>query len=367
MLVFNAFWQIRDFGEIYYNGFMKALIFSLLVLAPFSADAAVKKAPEKIEKPAPAKVKKQEANVEKRKPLPGADAPLVLTTAAPNFCIFGGHSGKPFSGEAAFKSLVWKNDVIYVGETHDQNLDHLAQLEALKTMKIARGSKVAVGFEMLNQTLQPVLEDYVAGKITEEEFLNKADWKKEWGFDFAMYKPLFDFIIQNKLRALALNVPKAVVGKIARTGLESLTPEEKQFLPEKVEVTQHKKYNDFLKASFAGHGDSPMAKMFTIENYLASMAAWNEGMGARVTDFITANPGHAVLVVAGNGHVLYNAAIPASVKARIKDVRQISFYTENAAKCPVTMPADHKDMANYIWYINHPAKSEPAADPGKKI
>jgi len=135
--------------------------------------------------------------------------------------------------------------------------------------------KIAVGFEMLNQTLQPVLDDYAAGRITEEEFLTRADWKKEWGFDFAMYKPLFDFIVTNKLRALALNVPRKVVGKVARTGLASLTPEEKAFLPEKVEITGHKKYNEYLKATFGAHGDSPMAKMFTVENYLASMAAWN--------------------------------------------------------------------------------------------
>ncbi|MDD2805711.1 MAG: ChaN family lipoprotein [Elusimicrobiales bacterium] len=306
-------------------------------------------------------VKKPEANIEKRKPAKNADAPIVLTTAAPNFCLFGGQSGKNHSGEAAFKSIVWKNDVVYVGETHDQPLDHMAQLEALKAMKIARGSKIAVGFEMLNQTLQPLLNDYADGKMTEEEFLAKIDWKKEWGFDFAMYKPLFDFIVQNKLRAIALNVPKKVVGKIARTGLESLTPEEKQYLPEKVEITQHKKYNEYLKSTFGGHGSSPMAKMFTEENYLASMAAWNEGMGARVADFLAANPGYSVLVIAGNGHLLYNAAIPASVKARAKDVRQVSFYTETAAKCPETLPKEHKDLANYVWYINHPPKPEPPA------
>ena len=359
---------------------MKALIFSLLFLAPFTADAAVKKAPAKSVKAAPAKIKKQEANVEKRKALPGADAPLVLTTAAPNFCLFGAHSGKPFNSEAAFKSLVWKNDVIYVGETHDQPLDHLAQLEALKAMKIARGSKIAVGFEMLNSTLQPVLDDYVSGKITEEEFLTRSDWKHEWGFDFAMYKPLFDFMIQNKLKAIALNVPHKIVSKIARAGLAGLAPEETAMLPNPVAITTHKKYVDFMKESYGGHGDSPMAKIMTFENYLTSMCAWNEGMGARVADFVTANPGYAVLVVAGNGHVLYNAAIPAAVKARIKDVRQISFYTENAAKCPETMPKEHKDMANYMWYINHPPKpdpavlpntatvpSTPAAAPGKKI
>jgi uncharacterized iron-regulated protein len=276
-------------------------------------------------------VKKQKADVSQRKAPANADAPIVLTTAAPNFCIFGGHSGKSFSGEAAFNSLVWRSDVVYVGETHGQPLDHMAQLTALNAMRIARGSKIAVGFEMLDQTLQPVLDDYAAGKLTEEEFLAKTDWQKEWGFDFAMYKPLFELIARNRLRALALNVPQAVVAKIARTGLDSLTPEERQYLPEKVKITKNKKYNDYLKAYFGGHGDGPLAKIMTLDNYLASMAAWNEGMGARIADFLEKNPGYEMLVVAGNGHLLYNAAIPASVKSRAKDVRQISFYIDHPA------------------------------------
>ena len=319
---------------------MRTLIFLLIILTlPLAAYAKY--------------VKKLNSNVDKR------EAPAEAAKPDPRFCIFGAQSGKPFNTEAAFMSVVWKNDVVYVGETHDQPLDHAAQFEALKAMKIARGSKIAVGFEMLNQTLQPILDDYAAGKLTQEEFLDKVNWKKEWGFDFNMYKPLFDFIVEHKLRGLALNVPKKVVGKIARTGLDSLTPEEKAFLPEKVEITKHKKYNEYLKASFAGHGDSPMAKMFTLENYLASMAAWNEGMGNKVAEFLNVNPGWSVLVVAGNGHVVHNAAIPASVKSRVKDVRQASFYTEDGA-CPEKLNKDHKDLANYVWYINHPPKAEPA-------
>jgi len=348
---------------------MKKSIFALIFLAPALAFAA--------------HVKKPEANVEKRTAPAAPAAPVRLTHDAPGLCIYGGHTGKPFDNEAAFESVLWKNDVVYVGETHDQPLDHMAQLEALKAIRIARGSKIAVGFEMLDATLQPVLEDYISGKLTEEEFLTKTDWKKEWGFDFAMYKPLFDFIIKNKLKAIALNVPHAVVAKIARNGLAALTPEEAAFMPNPVTITTHKKYLDYLKESYGGHGDSPMAKIMTFDNYLASMCAWNEGMGNRIAVFLAANPGYEVLVIAGNGHVMFNAAIPASVKARVKDVRQVSFYTENAEKCPETMPKEHKDLANYMWYINHPPKpapvaplvspstatppAMPAAEPGKKI
>lgn len=276
----------------------------------------------------------------------------------PGFCIYGGQSGKSFNNEAAFWSVVWKSDVVYVGESHDQIKDHLAQLAALKALQMRRAAKVAVGFEMLNVTLQPVLDDYISGKITEAEFLVKADWAHEWGFDFGLYKPLFDYIIQNKLRALALNLPKKVVSKIARAGLAGLDAEEKKFLPEQVNITKNQKYLDFLKASFDGHGGSPMAKLFTWDNYLASMAAWNEAMGAKIADFVKGNPGWSVLVVAGNGHIMYNAAIPASVKSRTEKVYQASFYTEEAAACPAALPKTAKDTANYMWYINHAPKKK---------
>ena len=327
---------------------MKVFFFSILLSVPFGAYAAPK-------------LKQPEANIEKRPALPGADAPLVLTPDRPNFCIMGAQSGKALHSEAAFKSIVWKNDVIYVGEAGGEPLDNMAQFEALKAMRTARGSKIAVGFELLDQTLQPVLDDYAAGRLTEEAFRAKTDRENDWDFDFKMYKPLFDFIVTNKLRALALNIPKKTADKIALSGLESLTPDEKQYLPEPVTITRHKKYNDYLKTSFSGPGDTATAQISTLGNYLASMAASNESMGNRVAGFLNENPGFAVLVIAGNSRLLYNAAIPASVKARFKGVRQASFYTENAVKCPELLPKEHKDLANYIWYMNHPARPNPAA------
>lgn len=319
---------------------MLKLIYFILITAQFAAAAAVKK---------------PLANVDKRPAPATAQAPIVLTQKTPNFCVFGAQSGKPLTGEAAFKATTWRNDVIYVGETHGEQLDHMAQLEALKSMRIARGARIAVAFAALDQSLQPALEDYAAGRISQEAFLAKAGPANNPGFDLAPYKPVFDFITANKLRALALNVPKAAVDKIARSGPDSLTEDERKYLGEKAVPPAHKKYGEYLKAAFDAAAAAPSAPVSAFENYAAAMAAWNESMGARVADFITANPGYAVLVLAGNGHLVYNAGLPAAVKARVKGVRQASFYIENAAKCPQAFPAEHKDLANYVWYINHPA------------
>lgn len=309
------------------------LLFPLIFAAALPAGAAV-----------------PEAVTARSLPVAGVPAP---SPAGPGFCIFGGASGAPLAGEQAFRAAVAAADVVYAGETHDQLQDHLAQLEALKALQAARGPKVAVGFEMLNFTLQPVLDAYASGAISEAEFLKQADWQKEWGFDFALYRPLFDFIREHKLKALALNLPKRIVSKIARVGLDGLTAEEKALLPAGLQVTANERYIAYIRETFEGHGDNPMSGMFKFENYLAAMSAWNETMGAGLASFLNANPGYAGLAVAGSGHVIFNAGIPASVMSRTSGLRHVSFYPQQAAACPAALPAADAGLADYVWYKDY--------------
>ena len=291
-------------------------------------------------------------------------------------CIYNGSSGALLAGEDAFKAVVGGGDAVFAGETHDQPKDHRAQLETLKALHETRGQNISVGFEMLNMTLQPVLDDYAAGKISEEEFLLRTDWKKEWGFDFNLYKPLFDFIREHKLKALALNLPRNVVARIARVGLDGLSPEEKRYLPDRVEITKNEAYIKYLRKAFDSHGKftgGPSAagadmafldryilggvekgmEEFTFENYLAAMCAWNETMGARMAGFLNAYPGCAGMAVAGSGHVIYNAGLPASLASRTAGLRLVSFYPLDAAACPAALPAEDAGLADYIRYIDH--------------
>lgn len=295
------------------------------------------------------------------KPAKPAEKAAALPALPPGFCIFGGQSGKPFGDLASFKSVVWKNDVLYAGGDDALPADQQARLEVLKTLREARASKIAVGFEALGMEAQPLLDEYAAGRLSEEEFLSRTGWLARSAADFSLYRPLFEFIVRNRLRALALGVPGEVIFKVERDGLAALNEDDKSFLPEQVAVSAHKKYLDFLKASHARLAAS--GAPLTWENYLASASAWNEGAGARVAGFANANPGWSVLVLARNDRLVHNAALPASVKSRAPKLRQASFYFQDAPKCPVKMPAEHKDLANYVWYLDHaaPAPAPPAA------
>jgi len=285
------------------------------------------------------------------KPEVKAAAPLVQT-----FCIFGGQSGKPFGDLASFKSVIWKSDVVYAGGNASQFKAQEARLDILKSMREARSSKIAVGFEALDFTQQPALDDYAAGKITEDEFLQKTGWQAQAGADFPLYRPIFNFIIQNKLRALALGAPAPVISRIEREGLAGLGDDEKKFLPAPVNISRHKKYLDFLKASFTA-----AAPGLTWDNHLAAVSAWDEAAGARIADFLAAMPGYEMLVLAGNDRLIYNAALPASVKSRTVKLRQASFYSEEEAKCPEELPKEKRDLANYVWYTSSLPEPVPAA------
>jgi uncharacterized iron-regulated protein len=284
--------------------------------------------------------------------------PKQLKVNAPGYCLYQAKSQKKINLKDLEK-YIEASDVLYVGESHDQIKDHMAQLKALKLLYLAKEDKIAVGFEMLNFTLQPILDDYTEGKITEADFLEKANWKKEWGFDFNLYKPLFDFVRNKKLKALALNLPKKIVAKIARAGLEGLSPEARELLPENIHISTNEKYLDFLKVSFE---NGPMSGMFKFENYLASMSAWNEVMGSKMAEFLNENKKYSGLVIAGNGHVLYNAGIPFSVKTRTKNLKHTSFYTEDALTCPQKPDIEILEYADFLWFISHKETQEESED-----
>jgi uncharacterized iron-regulated protein len=129
-----------------------------------------------------------------------------------------------------FESLIGKLssvNVIYAGETHTSLSDHRIQLDLLKALS-ARNPSLILALEMLPREVQPVLDEYVQGEISEETFLKKADWERNWGHPFLFYRALFTLARDNRLRIIGLNAPIEVVNRIAQSGLAALTPEERK-------------------------------------------------------------------------------------------------------------------------------------------
>src|SRR5438045_3390024 len=121
---------------------------------------------------------------------------------------------KRFTDFEAMLAELARADVVFVGEQHDDPATHRLELAMLEGM-IRRRAAVVVALEMFERDVQPQLDDYLAGRISEEEFLKAA---RPWPNYASDYRPLIEFARVHGWRVIAGNVPRRYASQVAKTG-----------------------------------------------------------------------------------------------------------------------------------------------------
>ncbi|MGB3637967.1 MAG: ChaN family lipoprotein [Rivularia sp. (in: cyanobacteria)] len=215
-----------------------------------------------------------------------------------------------------------KAKVVYLGEIHDSSQDHQNQLKIIQEL-YKNNPKIAIGMEMFQRPFQEVINQYIAGKITEAELVEKTEYKNRWGFDWELYAPILRFAKEKQIPVLALNTPSEISRKVSKEGIEKLTNAEKQLIPPITEIRlDNIAYRQMVLKAFeqhqsAGHGNSNSANRFFLAQVL-----WDETMADGIAKFIKANPDYQMVVLAGQGHIVYGYGIPNRVQRRIQDNKQ---------------------------------------------
>ena len=211
-------------------------------------------------------------------------------------------------------------DIVFLGETHDSMEDHEAQLEIIKQL-YAKNPDLAIGMEMFQRPYQDMLDRYIAAEISEEEFLEESQYERLWGFPWELYAPILRFARENKIPVLALNAPNDAVSRVAREGLETLTAEDLVYIPPISELDlSNDNYRNFVQGAFGAHGAHGD---FNFDNFFAAQVIWDETMAAAITDYRSLNPDSQVVVLAGQGHVIFGYGIPDRVQRRLGDETNI--------------------------------------------
>jgi len=195
--------------------------------------------------------------------------------------------------------------IVYVGETHNRFSHHVVQLEIIKNLH-RKGRKLAIGMEMFQRPVQEILDDYVAGKVDERDFLKKSEYFRRWGFDYNLYRPILQFARSEHIPVVALNIPKEIVDKVARSGLESLTGEEKKDVPTGMDFSDAA-YKERLAKVFQEH-ESLRDRPFDF--FYQAQILWDEAMSESIDTFLRKQPGYQMVVLAGNGHLAHGSGIP---------------------------------------------------------
>ena len=202
-------------------------------------------------------------------------------------------------------------DVIFIGEAHQHPGNHMAEMALLRAI-YARAPNVSLSLEQFERDVQPVLDDYLAGKMGETPFTEKA---RAWSNYTTSYRPLVEFAKDHKLPVIAANAPEKFIRCVGREGtgfFARLKPEQRLWAAAELNLQDGPYRDKFLGfvGGDAGHGgdgakEKPAVRPPPSETALRSFAAQvtrDDTMAESIALHLQKNPGRKVVHINGSFH-----------------------------------------------------------------
>ncbi|MEK2645598.1 ChaN family lipoprotein [Bdellovibrio sp. BCCA] len=108
---------------------------------------------------------------------------------------------------ASTKEALWEqmaqSQVVMVGDFHALHQSQKAQVRILR--HIPKDRKIILAVEFFEAADQEKINKYLAGKISEREFLKSVQWQSKWGFPWEHYRPLLRWAQKHKISVQGLN------------------------------------------------------------------------------------------------------------------------------------------------------------------
>ena len=213
------------------------------------------------------------------------------------------------------------NDVIYLGENHNNTEDHARQLEIIEQLEQdTNNAQLAIALEMFQRPFQPILNRYVAREISEAELRKQTEYDTRWGFDWKFYAPILRYARQQQIPLIALNTPEEITSKVATNGINSLEGSDFRYIPllEQIEL-DNREYKQDIEEVYLQHVENGQGHSTELDNFFAAQVLWDETMAEAIALYYHNNPQSQIVVLVGKAHVMKDYAIPNRVKRRIGD------------------------------------------------
>ena len=235
--------------------------------------------------------------------------------------------------------------IVYLGETHDRESDHQQQLAIIQAL-FKHKSQLAIGMEMFQSQMQPIIDRYLAGKITATELQQQTEFDRSWGYSWAYYAPILEFAKLNRLPVIALNTPSKIARKAASEGWDSLTSTELQSIPLRSEIDRsNAKYQQMILTSYQQHAGIASIASKSFERFYTAQLLWDETMAANTANFAKQNPNYQTLVLAGSSHIIYGYGIPDRVLRRLSKPKSI----QKTVLLSLDGNSNQPEIADFVW------------------
>ena len=267
----------------------------------------------------------------------------VETFAAGEECVAVGSWAAPKAGGAqriegaTLLRDAAKGQVVLLGEAHDSAEHHRWQLQTIAALHAQRPDMV-LAFEMFPRRVQPALDRWVAGELSEAEFLKAVDWREVWRFDPGLYLPIFHFARMNRIPMVAANVERSLTREVSAKGYDSVPAEKREGVTRPAPPTEA--YVSFLLGSYGDHdndakknGKKPDRSDPAFRRFVESQQVWDRALAQTIAESLQKRPGALVVGVMGSGHVINGFGVPHQL--RDLGVKEVAVFVpwERDADC----------------------------------
>ena len=248
-------------------------------------------------------------------------------------------------------------DVVFVGEIHDHAPAHALE-QALLEGLYARRPDLALGFEMFERDVQPVLDGYLAGAVEEPDFLARS---RPWNNYPSDYRPLVEFAKAHGLRALATNVPRSLAAQVAASGLEALKTQPthtRRLFARLREAPLDAYYQRFAERAARHPHGAPEAVL----RYYQAQCLKDDTMAESVADHLESVGSPAPLVLHFNGafHSDFGLGVAARTRTRRPGARVAVVSLVPAEDLEAVKPEEKVGQADFLVF--YPAPPEAAEE-----
>jgi uncharacterized iron-regulated protein len=244
------------------------------------------------------------------------------------------------------------SDYVLIGEEHTNMDFHRVQLQTIKALHAA-GRQVVIALEMFPYVDQAYLDQWSAGQLAEQDFLDNAAWYARWGYPWGYYRDIFIFARDNGLPMWGANAPRDTIARVRKQGWDNLSEEDRAYLPPQID-TDSAEHMQLFKAYFqtddAIHGPDSLPEA-ALRSMYEAQASWDGVMAFNAVRAHQAHPDAVVVVLVGAGHVAYGLGI----------ARQLAAWDDGRVGLVMPVPVDvsrvQASYGDYLWGV--PAASDP--------
>ncbi len=269
------------------------------------------------------------------------------------------------SPETLAKSVAEARFVL-AGEIHD-NPDH-HRLQAWLVDKASANRKPALVMEMITQDETPALQAYLASPKADAAGLGAAlKWEARGWPEWRIYQPIADAAFRLKLPLHSGDIDRPTLKKVGKEGMDVIDTKRRTALLLDMPLgaaLESALLDDLYKSHCELMPRNALGRMVNVQRLRDAVLA---------DSMIRAAGNGDAILIAGNGHVQADGAVPWYLTRRVPDAKIVTVLlleAEKTAKTPeelIPTGPDGEPVADYVWFTPRMDREDPCEQLRKRF